>query len=144
LESYLGGGYYSGTQGYRSNAGLSGSLGDFDYRLSLARSEHGERRTPGYGELANSSYDNESAALHLGYRQGNHYLALKAERFDLSAGTWVEPQPGSEFNLEFPTRDQQRYALFYEATDLGPVLRKLSANAYTRRVDRDFRNTVVT
>src|SRR5690606_35475338 len=36
------------------------------------------------------------------------------------------------------------YALFYEATDLGPVLRKLSANAYTRRVDRDFRNTVVT
>lgn len=144
LEAYAGGGYYSATQGYRSNAGLAGSRGHVDYRLSLSRSEHSDRRTREYGALDNSAYDNHSAALHLGYRQGNHYLALKAERFDLSAGTWVEPQPGSEFNLEFPTRDQQRYALFYEATDLGPVLRKLSANAYTRRVDRDFRNTVVT
>ena len=91
LETYVCGGYYSATQGYRSNAGLAGSSGDFDYRLSLSRSEHGDRRTRGYGELGNSSYDNESAALHLGYRKDNHYMALKAERFNLSAGTWSDP-----------------------------------------------------
>lgn len=140
LESYVGGGYYSATQGYRSNAGLAGSSGDFDYRLSLSRSEHGERRTRGYGELDNSDYDNESAALHLGYRQDNHYLALKAERFNLSAGTWSDPEqnPGVDLVMDFPKRDQQRYALFYEATDLSPVIRKLAANAYHRKVDREF------
>src|SRR5690606_13332334 len=81
LEAYAGGGYYSATQGYRSNAGLAGSRGHVDYRLSLSRSEHSDRRTREYGALDNSAYDNHSAALHLGYRQGNHYLALKAERF---------------------------------------------------------------
>lgn len=144
LEAYLGGGYYSGTQGYRSNAGLAGTVGDFDYRLSLSRSEHGERRTRGHGELANSGYDNESAALHLGYRQANHYTAFKAERFDMSAGTWVEPAPGASFQLDFPRRDQQRYALFHEITDLNPVVKKLSANAYWRTVDREFTNSIST
>ena len=140
LETYVGGGYYSATQGYRSNAGLSGSSGDFDYRLSLSRSEHAERRTRGYGELDNSSYDNESAALHLGYRKDKHYLAFKAERFNLSAGTWTDPgqNPGVDMTMDFPRRDQQRYALFYEATDLSPLVRKLSANAYHREVDREF------
>lgn len=144
LEGYLGGGYYSATQGYRSNAGLTGSSGDFDYRLSLSRSEHGDRRTRGYGELDNSAYDNESAALHLGYRRDKHYTAFKAERFDMSAGTWVAPQPGSQLQLDFPRRDQQRYALFHEVTDLSPVVRKLSANAYWRTVDREFSNSVQT
>ena len=146
LESYVGGGYYSATQGYRSNAGLAGSSGDFDYRLSLSRSEHGERRTRGYGELDNSAYDNESAALHLGYRKNNHYMAIKAERFNLSAGTWSDPEqnPGVEMKMDFPKRDQQRYAFFYEATDLSPLIRKLSANAYHREVDREFSlNTVM-
>lgn len=144
LASYVGGGYYSGTQGYRSNAGLAGSAGGVDYRLSLSRSEHGERRTRDVGELTNSSYDNESAALHLGYRRANHYLAFKAERFDMSAGTWVEPAPGASLRLDFPKRDQQRYALFHEVTDLGPVVKKLSANGYWRTVDREFSNSVQT
>src|SRR5690606_5652254 len=144
LGGYLGGGYYSGTQGYRSNAGVAGTVGAFDYRLSLSRSEHGERRTRGHGELTNSDYDNESAALHLGYRQANHYTAFKAERFDMSAGTWVEPAPGAAFQLDFPRRDQQRYALFHEITDLSPVLKKLSANAYWRTVDREFSNSIST
>ena len=140
LETYVGGGYYSATQGYRSNAGLSGSSGDFDYRLSLSRSEHADRRTRGYGELGNSSYDNESAALHLGYRKANHYMAFKAERFNLSAGTWTDPgqNPGVDMTMNFPKRDQQRYALFYEAADLSPLVKKLSVNAYHREVDREF------
>lgn len=142
LEGYVGGGYYSATQGYRSNAGLAGSSGDFDYRLSLSRSEHGDRRTRGYGVLDNSAYDNESAALHLGYRKNNHYLALKVERFNLSAGAWVDPRRQLNMEMDTPRRDQQRYAFFYEATDLSPLLKKLSANAYSRTVDRDFTNTV--
>lgn len=144
LESYISGGYYSATQGYRSNAGLAGSSGNFDYRLSLSRSEHGDRRTRRFGELDNSAYDNESAALHLGYRRDNHYTAFKAERFDMSAGTWVEPQPGTEFDMAFPRRDQKRLAFFHEVTDLTPVVKKLSANAYWRTVDREFSNTFQT
>lgn len=144
LESHVSAGYYSATRGYRSNAGLAGSSGAFDYRLSLSRSEHGDRRTRGFGELDNSAYDSESAALHLGYRRANHYTAFKAERFDLSAGTWVEPQPGTQFDMEFPQRDQQRLALFHEVTDLSPVVRKVSGNAYWRTVDREFSNTLQT
>lgn len=144
LQLNASGGYYSGTQGYRSNAGVAGSSGDFDYRLSLSRSEHGERRTRGYGELENSAYDNESAMLHLGYALGQHYVALKAERFNLTAGSWVEPQPDAQLTLNFPKRDQTRYALFYEGKELWPVLKKLTANAYVRKVDRQFTNSVRT
>ncbi len=144
LQTYVGGGYYSATQGYRSNAGLAGSSNAFDYRLSLSRSEHGDRRTRSFGELDNSAYDNESAMLHLGYSLGQHYLALKAERFNLTAGSWVEPKPGQQLALAFPKRDQQRYAVFYEGKELSAVLKKLSANAYVRTVDRQFTNSVQT
>lgn len=144
LQTYVGGGYYSATQGYRSNAGLAGSSGDFDYRLSLSRSEHGDRRTRGFGELDNSAYDSESAMLHLGYTLGQHYVALKAERFNLTAGSWVEPKPNQQLSLSFPKRDQTRYAVFYEGKELSPVLKKLSANAYIRKVDREFTNSVQT
>ena len=142
LESYVGGGYYSATQGYRSNAGLAGSSGNFDYRLSLSRSEHGSRRTRMHGELDSSSYDNESVGLHLGYRKDNQYIAFKAERFNLSAGAWVDPRRQLDMDQSNPRRDQQRYAFFYELTDVSPVLKKLSANAYWREADREFENTI--
>lgn len=144
LQGYAGGGYYSATQGYRSNAGLAGSSAGFDYRLSLSRSEHGDRRTREFGELDNSAYDNESAMLHLGYSLGSHYLALKAERFNLTAGSWVEPKLGQHLALSFPKRDQTRYAVFYEGKELSAQLKKLSANAYVRTVDRHFTNSVRT
>lgn len=139
LQGYASGGYYSATQGYRAGAGLYGASNGFDYRLALSRSEHGDRRARN-GTLDNSDYDTESLATHLGYAWDNQYLAFKAERFNLSANSWVEPKPGEELDLAFPKRDQTRYAVFYEANNLTPWLRKLSADAYWRKVDRLFEN----
>src|SRR5690606_29124779 len=72
-DADAGGAADSATQGYRSNAGLAGRRGHAAHRLSLSRTEHSDRPTRGYGALDNSAHDNHAAALHLGYRQGNHY-----------------------------------------------------------------------
>lgn len=137
LQGYASGGYYSATQGYRAGAGLYGGMNGFDYRLALSRSEHGDRRTRS-GSLDNSDYDTESVAAHLGYGWGKHYLAFKAEQFNLSANGWLKEQPGVTASMAFPVRDQTRYAVFYEASDLSPWLRKLTLDGYQRTVDREF------
>lgn len=144
LQGYASGGYYSATQGYRAGAGLYGGMNGFDYRLALSRSEHGDRRTRS-STLDNSDYDTESVATHLGYSWGKHYLAFKAEQFNLSANAWLKEQPNIISSMAFPVRDQTRYALFYEASDLSPWLRKLTLDAYQRTVDREFdtRNSII-
>ncbi|WP_022963770.1 TonB-dependent receptor plug domain-containing protein [Halopseudomonas pelagia] len=141
LEAHAGAGYYSATQGYRSSAGLGGSLNGFDYRLALSRSEHGDRRVPD-GTLDHSDYDNESVSAHLGYRWANQHLALKAEQFNLSANTWTDPAPGEQLTLAFPERDQTRYAFFYQAEGVTDWLSRLSLDGLQRQVDRTFTNSV--
>ncbi|WP_178114711.1 TonB-dependent receptor plug domain-containing protein [Pseudomonas saliphila] len=141
LEGHAGAGYYSATQGYRSSAGLGGSMNGFDYRLALSRSEHGDRRTPD-GTLDHSDYDNESVSAHLGYRWANQQLVLKAEQFNLAANTWIDPVPGERLTLEFPQRDQTRYAFFYQAEAVTDWLTRLSLDGFHRQVDRTFTNSV--
>jgi hemoglobin/transferrin/lactoferrin receptor protein len=141
LEGYAGGGYYSATRGYRSSTGLGGSSNGFDYRLSLSRSEHGDRRIP-ISTLDHSDYDNESVSAYLGYQWANQKLALKAEQFNLSANTWTEPAPGERLALAFPKRDQTRYAFFYEAQGVTSWLSRLSFDGFQRQVDRTFENSV--
>ncbi|MFO7706113.1 MAG: tRNA lysidine(34) synthetase TilS [Halopseudomonas sp.] len=135
LEAHAGAGYYSATQGYRSSAGLDGSANGFDYRLALSRSEHADRRTPD-GTLDYSDYDSESVSAHLGYRWANQQLALKAEQFNLSANAWRDPALGVPLILEFPERDQTRYAFFYQAEAVTDWLIRTGARHPARRRPR--------
>ncbi|MDY0308300.1 MAG: TonB-dependent receptor [Castellaniella sp.] len=146
--------YYSGTRGWQGWAAVSGTVGDFDYRLSGSADRHHDRAVPNGrytqdGRLDGSSYRDSDLALHLGYTFGthrNHYLALKAEQHILSTDSWTDPGylqgPIRDFRIELPKRDLRKIGLYYDARDLSPVVRKIHVDAYRQTVDRLFENRV--
>ncbi len=123
------------------------------------------------GRLDNSSYANQDVSAHLGLKldeAGHHYAALKANHHRLQADGWQDPfalvtlrnvdiNPTiagrqaridiaeaeiTRFNANLPKRDLGKLGLHYEGKELGPVLRKLSADAFVQRVDREFDNLI--
>ncbi|MEQ4618886.1 MAG: TonB-dependent receptor [Corticimicrobacter sp.] len=154
IQLELGGSYYSGTRGTQGWAAVSGTLDDFDYRISGETDHHEDRKVPvgrytSTGRLDGSSYHNDNLALHLGYAFGenrNHYLSLKADRHELSTDSWTDPDtltyPITDFRIELPKRERRKVGLFYDGSDLGSVVRKVHADMYYQVIDRLFSNHV--
>lgn len=98
VEFEVGGSYHSGTNGSQGMAAISGTLSDFDYRLTVSGDDHGDRRVA-TGEhsatkkLENSGFQNKDVTLHLGQKLGqqkNHYVSLKANHHSLEAEGWED------------------------------------------------------
>lgn len=154
IQLEAGGTYYSGSRGWQGWTAVSGTVGDFDYRLSGSADRHHDRKVPKglytrTGYLDGSSYRDSDVSLHLGYafgRDRNHYLALKAEQHNLSTDSWTDPTylqaPIRDFGIDLPKRDLRKVGLYYDAKDLGPVVRKIHVDAYHQTVDRLFENRV--
>lgn len=134
FEGSISAGYFSATEGYRTNLTLGGRQGAFDYRLSLGNSDRGNRDTAN-GLLIPSDQQDQSKSLHLGYTSGNHYLFFKFQDYDLSANVYTGT-PG--FDIKLPKRDLTKAAFFYEGTDLTPWMTSLNASVYSQTVDREF------
>ncbi|MFI0396350.1 TonB-dependent receptor plug domain-containing protein [Paracoccus sp. p1-h21] len=136
-------GAYSATGGFRLAADLGGSSGSFDWRLTLGRRYHGNRQTPD-GELPESGWNDKSAAAHLGYRMGQHYVGIKAQAYDLSAKMFPEYYSPAitDFRIDLPERKLRKIGAFYEGTDLTPWLTTLRVDAYRQTIDRQFSNAI--
>ena len=139
LEISTQAGYFSATKGYRASTALSGSQSGFDYRLGVSRSELNDRATP-KGRLKPSSTDDSSISAHLGYQAGKHYIAAKAQRYDVAAKMYWK-QDG--FATDLPKRELNKVGLFYQGDQLTETLDKLKIDVYRQTVDRDFRNNVI-
>lgn len=137
-------GYLSATEGYRISATASGTLdagaGALDYRLSFGRMDQGDRQTPD-GTLTPSGVEDRNLSAHLGYRLGDHYFGLRAQRYDLAADVYVGDP---DFLISLPHRDLRKVSAFYEGENLTPWLNRLSFDAYHQGVDREFNNDVTT
>ena len=135
-------GYLSATRGYRLSLSGGGMVdlgaGQLDYRLSYGRMDQGDRRTPD-GVLDDSEVADETLALQLGYRWGQHYLGFGAEAYDLSAKVHTG-LPG--FFIDLPHRDLRKFSAFYDGTRLTPWLDLLHVDAYSQTIDRTFDNDV--
>ncbi len=154
FELEAGGSFYTGSDGWQGWLAPSGTVGGFDYRATVSMDRHHDREVPrgrysDSGTLDDSAYHNGDVALHLGRtfgERGNHYLALKANRHWLDTEAWSDPSsyeyPVTSFGIEMPRRDMDKVGLHYDATDLGPVLRKVHVDAYHQSVARLFANRV--
>lgn len=167
----LGGGYFSGSKGKQASAAVSGTVERFDYRLSVSADDHKDRRvakgthSPDSTKLPNSASENKDASLHLGMKLGeadNHYLSFKANRHRLEAEGWednfslVKGLPAADindsvmageidvrqFNANLPKRELEKVGLYYEGTDLSPLVRKVSVDGFYQEVDREFENAI--
>lgn len=167
----LGAGYFSGSKGKQASAAVSGTLDRFDYRLSVSGDDHKDRRvakgrhSPDSKKLPNSGSENKDASLHLGVKLGereNHYLSFKANEHKLKADGWEDnfslvkglPAAGivnsvtaghidvTQFNASLPKRDLKKAGLYYEGSDLSPLVRKVNADLFYQKVDREFDNAI--
>ncbi len=138
LEVSTQAGYFSATKGYRASTALSGSQAGFDYRLGVSRSELNDRATP-KGRLKPSSTDDSNISAHLGYQTGKHYIAAKAQRYDVAAEVFWKKDG---VLMDLPKRELNKVGLFYQGDQLTDTLDKLKIDVYRQTVDRDFRNSV--
>lgn len=131
-------GYFSATDGYRVSNTVAGTVaageGDLDYRVTLGRSEQGDRRTPD-GVLDPSATDDKNLTAHLGWRKENQYFALDAMAFDLGAEVYTE-QDG--FTIDLPKRNLRKIAGSYEITDVTPWIDRIAVSAFYQSIDRTF------
>lgn len=171
VQLELGAGYFSGSRGKQGSAAVSGTLDSFDYRLSVSGDDHKDRRvakgrhSPHSRKLPNSGFENKDISLHLGVKLGetdNHYLSFKANQHKLKAEGWednfslVQGLPAAgivnsvkagevdvrQFNANLPKRDLKKAGLYYEGTDLSPLVRKVSVDGFYQKVDREFDNAI--
>ena len=153
VQAEIGGTYYSGTDGWQGWAAASGTVGDFDYRISGSLDDHGDRRVPNgqytsTGRLDGTSFGNDNLSAHLGYTfgdAGNHYIALKATQHRLWSESWTDPatlDPTKirDFKIDLPKRDLRKVGLYYDGTDISDIVRKVHFDAYYQEVDRLFTN----
>ncbi len=127
--------------------------------------------SPDSTKLPNSASENKDVSLHLGTKLGeaeNHYLSFKANQHKLEAEGWednfslvtlknVDINPViagqqanidiaeaelTQFNANLPKRNLDKFGLYYEGTDLGPVLKKINADVFYQEVKREFDNAI--
>ncbi len=136
------GGWISATRGHRGSVTAAGTVdagaGQFDYRLTWGRMSQGDRHTPD-GVLEDSATNDRTLSAHLGYRLGDHYFGLKAQRYDLAAQVYTGDP---DFIIDLPRRDLRKVGLFYEGTDLAPWLDRLSVDIYRQTIAREFSNDI--
>jgi len=141
IEGELSASWFSTTEGYQAGGSLLGAFGNWDYRLTGSIADHADRKTA-HETLDGSSFSNDSFSGHLGYRSGKHYFAFKAEQYDMESDSYVDPDligfPITEFALDLPQRDRQKFGVFYYADDLAPWLPKIHFDAYHQTIDRLF------
>ena len=131
-------GYFSATDGYRSNLSLHGAQGGFDYRLNFGKTDLGDIKTPD-GPLTPSDFQNRNISAHLGYSFGNHYVGLKLQDLDMATNVAIPGLPPfMTMSIGLPVRDLTKVGLFYEGTDLTPWMSELTASTYYQTVDREF------
>ncbi len=160
IQAELGGTYYSGTDGWQGWGAVSGTVGDFDYRISGSLDDHGDRYINRYapekhpietGRLAGTSFGNDNLSAHLGYtfgEAGNHYIAVKAMQHRLWSESWTDRDTlksnVKDFRIDLPKRDLRKVGLNYEGSDISDIVRKVRLDTYYQEIDRLFTNEATT
>jgi len=139
LEGSSTGSYFSATRGWRVSNTLAGRQGGFTWRVMQGRSVHDNQRAAGIGELPNSDWRDSNLSAWLGYEWGNHSIGLQATAFDLAANVYTGDP---DFTIEMPARNLRKLGFFYEGTDLADWLPRLTFDAFSQTIDRQFRNDV--
>jgi hemoglobin/transferrin/lactoferrin receptor protein len=153
LQAELNASYNSSTEGFNSSAQLYGSANNFDYRLSVTKSDHGDRKVPdgssdnlAYsgkdGVLENSSFDNSSINGYLAYNTDNMTFGGRVESYKADTESHTDNSIIEEglagFQLDLPKRDRKKYSIFAEARNITDNLIKARVDAYHQVRDRDF------
>ncbi len=142
IQLTLSGSYNGATSGEDLFASVYGRTNDWDYRLAYADADHEDRNSP-QGDIENTSFETENYYVYLGRRFGAHNIELTWEDYQSSSHIFVEEEvrnnpPLTDFYLETPRRDREKYALFYYGDIEGELLKSVESNVYRQLSYRHF------
>jgi len=140
LSGGAGAAFTGATDGYRTNLWVGAREGPWSFRFGAAATDDSDRRTPS-GILPHSSFQSDSFSGQIGWNEGKHDFRLAYDLYHLSSEAPPRtdlPPIFTKLIIDFPKRDREKFAFFYEGTDLLPHLSKLQINAFLQTVDREF------
>lgn len=142
LQATIKGGYDGTTGGDTQFASVHGAREGWSYRLAAANSEHGQRRTAA-GRAENTAFDHRGYYGFLEKTAGSHSLGLTWDRFESSSEIFVEEAarttfPLTDFALNTPQRDRERFSLDYHLEPGQGPLDLLTVSAFTQESLRTF------
>ncbi|MCB1668144.1 MAG: TonB-dependent receptor [Porticoccaceae bacterium] len=140
-------GWDSATEGEQYFLSGYGSWSGFDYRVSFAKDQQGDRDTP-EGEIENTSSASDSRSVYLakhwaGSERSRHELALIWDDHDAYSEVFVEDEvrfafPFNEFAMKIPQRDREKVGVFYTWDNPSDIVEKVQVNGYRQVSDREF------
>lgn len=135
--------YNSSTAGWAESAAAWGSTGNFDYRINGSYSDQGLRDTPD-GRLPYTNFRNNSQAVWLGYRFGQHKTGISIDRYNLATQTYFEDSDNQfdAFSVKIPKLERQKVGVFYDNEINGDYLKKVHLDAWYQTIDRKLENEV--
>lgn len=134
--------YDSATSGVNYLLSLFGRASGIEYRVSATKADHNDRETPA-GTIENTSFENDSVMLYLAKHWANSSLAVSYDDVNASSEVFVEEAvrttlPLTEFRIEAPQRDREKFALFYDWDNVSDALVKIHFDAYLQKSERQF------
>lgn len=138
--------FYNGQgEGFSEYLNLSGTVGDFKYKLGGFGTEMGDMYLSGHDRLDSTSYRQKGFNGAISYDFTEHFNAeLSHEYFDLAAHTASTSKDSqySEFTGYLPAWSRQKTVLGLNFTDLNDTVQKVSFKIYQQKNKKDFNSQV--
>lgn len=138
--------FYNGQgDGFSEYLNLSGTVGDFKYKLGGFGTQMGDMYLSGHERLESTSYRQKGFNGAISYDFTEHFNAeLSHEYFDLAAHTSSTAKDSrySEFTGYMPTWSRQKTALGLNFVDLNDAVQKVSFKIYEQNTKKDFTSSV--
>lgn len=139
--------YNQSTNGFTEMGTVNGTIDEiFDYRISGTYSENNDRKAY-QGKLHDTDFDNNSISSWFGLNLDKHKFGISLDRYKLNTKTYTEEnkkQPAlKEFWVKIPELKREKVGFFYDYDVEGDFLKKLHYDAYSQKINRQFRNHIV-
>lgn len=139
--------YNQSTNGFTEMGTVNGTIDEiFDYRISGTYSENNDRKAY-QGKLHDTDFDNNSISSWFGLNLDKHKFGVSLDRYKLNTKTYTDEnkkQPAlKEFWVKIPELKREKVGFFYDYDVEGDFLKKLHYDAYSQKINRQFRNHIV-
>lgn len=142
LQGYVSGTYDTNSDGWSTFGSLNGSVNNFYYRADLSKTEFGERKDSHGNKLANTDYETQNIGLLAGYKNKKFDLGVQYTKYESELGVYISPDvitsPITNFFLDLPEWNRERYAAYFEYRNPGSFLNKARVDVFHQETYKDF------
>jgi len=134
--------YNSGTDGFDNSLAFYGSKNGIYYRAEGSTSKHGDRTDSDSDDIDNTSFENKSYRVLMGYKKDKFDIGVEHASFrsDNEVRTGIENNPAFSLNMDLPQWNRSKTSAHAELKKLGKVLSKVRLDVYRQYTFKKFHN----